>query len=68
MTTGGRTLVREVRRSASYLSASDPRLLFGLAGAEVAEQIEIHWPSGTMQKLEQIPANQYLVIEESTDR
>ena len=68
METGGRTLVREVRRSASYLSASDPRLLFGLAGAEVAERVEIHWPSGTIQKLEQIPANQYLVIEESTDR
>ena len=65
MHVAGRVLVREVRRNASYLSASDPRLIFGLAADKAAERVEIRWPSGRVQILEDVPANQYLAIEES---
>src|SRR3954468_13886709 len=30
----------------SYLSASDPRLLFGLGAAARVERLEVRWPSG----------------------
>ena len=64
LTASGRTLVREVRRNASYLSSHDPRVLFGLGNAEVAERVEIRWPSGTVQVVEDLPGRQYVVIEE----
>ena len=64
LTASGRTLVREVRRNASYLSSNDPRVLFGLGNAEVAERVEIRWPSGTVQVVEGLPGRQYVVIEE----
>lgn len=65
---GDRVLVREVRRNASYLSASDPRLIFGLADNEIAERIEIRWPSGIVQILAAVPGDQYVVIAESVDK
>ena len=68
LTTDGRTLVREVRRNASYLSSNDPRVLFGLGNAEVAERVEIRWPSGVVQVVESLPGRQYVVIEEDTSR
>jgi enediyne biosynthesis protein E4 len=49
--------------SGSYLSASDKRLHFGLGDAETAK-VEIHWPSGTRQVLENVKANQFLEIRE----
>ena len=68
LTTGGRTLVREVRRNASYLSSHDPRVLFGLGDAEVAERVEIRWPSGVVQVVEALPGRQYVVIQEEASR
>ncbi|MBI2501715.1 MAG: CRTAC1 family protein [Candidatus Latescibacteria bacterium] len=61
---GGRRQVCQVRSGASYLSAHDLRLLFGLGAHERAERVEIHWPSGVVQELEDIWANQYLSVEE----
>ena len=68
LTTGGRTLVREVRRNASYLSSHDPRVIFGLGHAEVAERVEIRWPSGVVQVVEGLPGRQYVVIQEEDAR
>jgi hypothetical protein len=47
----------------SYISASDKRLHFGLGAAETAK-VEIRWPSGTVQVLENVKANQFLEIRE----
>ena len=47
----------------SYLSASDKRLHFGLGAAETA-QVEILWPSGTRQKLNNVRADQFLEVRE----
>ncbi|MGA7027679.1 MAG: CRTAC1 family protein, partial [Candidatus Acidiferrales bacterium] len=48
----------------SYLSSNDKRLHFGLGSAETAD-IEIKWPSGILQVLHGVKANQFIVIEES---
>jgi hypothetical protein len=48
----------------SYLSSNDKRLHFGLGSAETAD-IEIKWPSGILQALRGVKANQFIVIEES---
>ncbi len=36
----------DVLSGGSYASTSDPRLHFGLGDASVADDIEVHWPSG----------------------
>ena len=56
--------VREVNNVASYLSSSDVRLHVGLGSAKVAQRIEILWPDGARQVLNNVAANQVLVVKE----
>jgi hypothetical protein len=53
-----------VTTSSSYLSASDKRVHFGLGGDPIAAEIEIRWPSGKLQSLKNIKADQSLAIDE----
>ena len=62
---GGRELHREVQRAASYLSSHDPRVHLGLGRSDVAELVEIHWPSGNLQRLRNVRANQILTVRET---
>ena len=47
----------------SYLSSSDKRLHFGLGAADTAK-VEIAWPSGTRQTLNDVHADQFLEVRE----
>jgi hypothetical protein len=47
----------------SYASASDKRVHFGL-GAASSANVEIQWPSGTVQKIDDVAADQFLSIVE----
>jgi enediyne biosynthesis protein E4 len=49
--------------SGSYLSASDKRIHFGLGAAETAS-VEIFWPSGVHQRLDDVRPNQFLEVRE----
>ena len=60
----GLTQIDEVRANSSYLSASDPRLHFGLGRATRVDLILIRWPSGQMDKIQNEQADQDLVIKE----
>jgi enediyne biosynthesis protein E4 len=53
-----------VSTTGSYLSASDRRVHFGLGTDSSARSIEIHWPSGIVQRMENVPANQILTVNE----
>jgi enediyne biosynthesis protein E4 len=55
---------QEVRSGDGYISQSDLRLHFGLGKAAKAEQIVIRWPSGLVETLNDLPANQYYVVRE----
>jgi enediyne biosynthesis protein E4 len=61
---GGLTQIDEVRANSSYLSASDPRLLFGLGNAARVDRIVVRWPSGTIEEIKDEPADQVLVVQE----
>ncbi len=50
--------------SGSYLSASDPRVHFGLGQAEQAT-VEIRWSSGKKQVLENVKADQIVTVKEA---
>ena len=45
-----------------YLASSDPRPNFGLGNAGKAESVEIIWPDGKKQLLENVKANQILKV------
>jgi hypothetical protein len=60
---GGRTQIRTVSNSVGYASSSDLTVHFGL-GDVVRATIEIRWPSGTIQSLGTIAADQRLNITE----
>ena len=48
----------------SYLSASDKRIHFGLGAENKAALLEIRWPSGFVQRLTDVRANQILSVTE----
>ena len=55
-----------VNTAAGYLSASDKRLVVGLGGDATARLVEIRWPSGAVQRLENVAAGQTLLATEPT--
>ncbi len=58
----GRRLVREVTTAGSYLSSNDPRLIFGLGSAASVRSLEIRWPGGRTQKIENPAVDRYLSV------
>jgi len=50
--------------SVGYASSSYGPVHFGLGADERADLIEIHWPSGIVETLHDIPANQVLKVSE----
>jgi enediyne biosynthesis protein E4 len=53
-----------VSSAGSYLSSSDKRAHFGLGSSTRARLIEITWPSGIVQRLDSIAADQILTVHE----
>ena len=68
LTLGAESRTREVHRGYSYLSSNDPRLLFGLGERTVVDKLQIRWQSGVVQILENLTANQELVVTEPTSK
>jgi hypothetical protein len=46
LTAGGQTWIKEATTGGSYLSASDPRVHFGLGSLNTVDKVEVRWPSG----------------------
>jgi len=67
ITAGGKEQIAQKKSASGYLSQSDPRIHFGLGDAETVDRIEIIWPSGKVQVLDQIKGRQILTINESED-
>jgi len=64
VTAGGRQRTKQRLGGTSYCSASDPRLLFGLGGSTLVDEVEVKWPSGQISTLKNVTANHYLAIKE----
>jgi hypothetical protein len=61
---GGLTQIREVKAGSSYQSQNDLRVHFGLGKVSRIDRLELRWPSGTVDVLENIKANQILTVHE----
>ena len=63
-TASGREQVRYATTSGGYLSASDPRLHFGLGPESGVARISVRWPSGAEQALENVGADRLIAVGE----
>ena len=52
-----RVLWRRSRVTGSYLSASDPRILFGLGDEAEVGELEVHWPDGLVERWMTLTSN-----------
>jgi hypothetical protein len=64
LSAGGFVQFNHVSTAAGYASSSAAPVHFGLGDATVAEEIEIRWPSGTVQKLKDVRSDQILRVKE----
>ncbi|MGD0756392.1 MAG: CRTAC1 family protein [Bacteroidales bacterium] len=64
VTSGNKVQTAQKKSTTGYLSQNDPRMHFGLAKNEIVDRIEIKWPSGKLQVLENIKVNQILTVKE----
>lgn len=55
----------DVMSGGSYMSSNDQRLHFGLGQATTVQDVEIHWPNGTVEHVNLPSVNRYFVVEES---
>ncbi|MEM6447432.1 MAG: CRTAC1 family protein, partial [Cyanobacteria bacterium P01_D01_bin.123] len=63
-TAGGISQLREQTNGTHHGSQNHQRLHFGLADNKRVRHLEIRWPSGIVQQLESIPANQLIRVVE----
>jgi hypothetical protein len=54
-----------VSTASSYLSAHDKRVHFGLGQDKIARLVEITWPGGAVQKIENVKSDQILIVREA---
>jgi len=66
VTAAGRQL-RENNGGKCYCGQSDPRLHFGLGAEDRVKLLEVRWPDGGLQYLENVPAGQILTIRQEPE-
>jgi enediyne biosynthesis protein E4 len=58
--------VDQAKGGTSYMSASDPRIHFGLGQRSKIESLTITWPSGQVDKLTNVPVDSIIAVKEGT--
>ncbi len=64
ITTQGRTQMREVKSGSSYLGQNDLRVHFGLGEMTRVERIDVRWPTGEVETIRDVPADQIVTVTE----
>ncbi|HEX2919481.1 MAG TPA: ASPIC/UnbV domain-containing protein, partial [Edaphobacter sp.] len=67
LTAGGQKQRGDIIAGASYASTHDPRLHFGLGDATTIDSVEVHWPSGNVQKFNSLKPDQVVTLTEGKD-
>ncbi|MBN9517177.1 CRTAC1 family protein [bacterium] len=62
---GGRKLTRFVKGGGSYLSTSDPRVVFGLGSTGRPARVTVHWPGGGTGQYDVPAVDRYLRVSEA---
>lgn len=61
---GGVSQVEQAKGGMGYLSASDPRIHFGLGNRSHVGELEITWPSGQIDHIANVAVDQLIAIKE----
>jgi len=64
LTAEGVTHVEQSKGGMGYMSASDPRIHFGLGKRSKIGSLEITWPSGQIDKLTNVPSDRIIAVKE----
>src|SRR6266852_4346624 len=64
LTSEGVSHVEQAKSGMSYMSASDPRIFFGLGKRTKIDSLEITWPSGLVEKLTNVPLDKIMAVRE----
>ena len=64
LTAGDFVRVEQGKGGMSYMSASDPRIHFGLAKRTKIDSLEITWPSGQVDRLKEVPLDKIIAVKE----
>jgi hypothetical protein len=65
---GPRTQIREVTAGTSWRSQNSLGQHFGLGEAREARSVTVRWPSGSVDELGSVPADERLVVTEAAAR
>jgi hypothetical protein len=68
VTAGARRQIQDVVAVKGYLSQADPRVHFGLGRAAVVDSVEIRWPDGRRQRLENVPVDRILIVVQEKEK
>ena len=63
---GDRDHVDEVRSGSSYISQNDLRVHFGLGAATHIDYVEVRWPSGLVERFENVPVDGIRALTEGS--
>jgi len=66
LTTEGFVEYQQAKGGMSYMAAHDQRIHFGLGQRKTIDSLEISWPSGTVDKLTNVPINEIITVKEGT--
>jgi hypothetical protein len=66
LTSEGFVHVEQAKGGTSYMSASDPRILFGLGKRTKIDSLQITWPSGQVDRLTNVPVDRIIAVKEGT--
>ena len=64
LSSSGIVQVDQAKGGTSYMSASDPRIHFGLGKRTKIDSLEITWPSGKVDKLASVPVDSIIAVKE----
>jgi enediyne biosynthesis protein E4 len=64
LTSSNQTQRGDVLSGGSFASSNDPRVHFGLGDARTVDAIEIHWPSGALEKIRPAAVDRIYTVEE----
>ncbi len=67
VTCDDRHILRQVVLGSGFLSQSPPTLHFGLGTCRQVDALDILWPSGIEQRLDQLPVNHRVTVAEGVD-
>ena len=68
VSSGGRTLVDEVRSGSSYISNHDMRVHFGLGANTKVDSMRVRWPSGLIEDFESPRIDTIHILKEGSGK